>query len=397
MTSERESAVPPIDQLLRRVGVAAAAGVPGELPHNRRLTPGVWRVRLDDGRSAVLKYLRADRDRGETDWDAHWTVDDQDPRRWNYWAREPLAYQHHLTDIYADAGLHAPDCIGVDVGERDAVLLLEWIDGQPGEAWAVSSCRPAAEALGRAHAPFLLGEPMPSYPWLSRSFLHQYSSEKPVQWGLLDADEAWQRPIVRELFPPELRDGVLFVHANRERLCRISEALPITLCHLDVWPKNLLRQTDDQIVLIDWAFIGIGSLGEDAGNLVPDACFDHFIPADQLPDLERVIFDGLPSRPDISRLERRPPAGSAGHVGLLGQVRLARTPHPRPGAAGPAIPLRRRRRNRRLLQVSRTQPGSPLHHRVGPQGGKARRTTRSLGRSTLPRRCLPTHIDTRCW
>ncbi len=292
MTSERESAVPPIDQLLRRVGVAAAAGVPGELPHNRRLTPGVWRVRLDDGRSAVLKYLRADRDRGETDWDAHWTVDDQDPRRWNYWAREPLAYQHHLTDIYADAGLHAPDCIGVDVGERDAVLLLEWIDGQPGEAWAVSSCRPAAEALGRAHAPFLLGEPMPSYPWLSRSFLHQYSSEKPVQWGLLDADEAWQRPIVRELFPPELRDGVLFVHANRERLCRISEALPITLCHLDVWPKNLLRQTDDQIVLIDWAFIGIGSLGEDAGNLVPDACFDHFIPADQLPDLERVIFDG---------------------------------------------------------------------------------------------------------
>jgi hypothetical protein len=277
---------------LGRLGVAAGDGAFRELPHNRRLTPGVWRVRLDDGRSAVLKYVPADRDSGATAWDAHWTAFDQEPRRWNYWARESLAYQHELTDIYARAGLRAPACLGVSVDDQGASLLLEWVEGQPGESWPIEFYGPAAEALGQAQAPFVLGGPLPSYPWLSQAFLRQYSSEKPVEWRLLSDDDVWQHPIARKVFPAELRQGVLFVHANRERLYRISESLPQTLCHLDVWPKNLLREADGQLVLIDWAFIGVGSVGEDVGNLVPDACFDHFIAAAELPHLEQVIFEG---------------------------------------------------------------------------------------------------------
>jgi hypothetical protein len=286
------SALPTVEESMGRLGVGANSDAPEELPHNRRLTPGVWRIRVDDGRAAVLKYVHADRDPGETAWDAHWSADEQDPRRWNYWAREPLAYQHHLTDIYAEAGLDAPGCLGVSVGRRDAVLLLEWVDGRPGESWPAESYGPTAEALGRAQAPFLVGQPLPLYPWLSQGFLRQYSSEKPVEWRLLDDDEVWEHPLVREVFPRELRDGVRFVHAHRERLYRISESLPRTLCHLDVWPKNLFQKADGRIGLIDWAFVGLGSLGEDAGNLVPDACFDHFIAAERLPYLERVVFDG---------------------------------------------------------------------------------------------------------
>jgi hypothetical protein len=33
-------------------------------------------------------------------------------------------------------------------------------------------------------------------------------------------------------------------------------------------------------------------VGEDAGNLIPDAVIDHFITADQMPRLEQVVFDG---------------------------------------------------------------------------------------------------------
>jgi hypothetical protein len=299
MAASESPGVPSVQELLARLGLRADDGEHRELPHNRRLTPGVWRVRLDDGRSAVLKYLPADRDPGATPWDAHWTANDHDPRRWNYWAREPLAYREGVTEVFARAGLHAPTCLGVSVDERDAVLLLEWVDAQLGESWPVEFYGPAAEALGRAQAPFLLGEPLPPYPWLSRTFLRQYSSEKPVEWQLFTDDEVWQHPIAREVFPSGLREGVLFVHANRDRLYRISESLPRTLCHLDVWPKNLLREADGRLVLIDWAFIGVGSVGEDVGNLVPDACFDHFIPARELPRLEQVIFnaylDGLRS------------------------------------------------------------------------------------------------------
>lgn len=34
------------------------------------------------------------------------------------------------------------------------------------------------------------------------------------------------------------------------------------------------------------------AVDEDAGNLVPDASLDHFIPAEDLPRLEQVVFDG---------------------------------------------------------------------------------------------------------
>jgi thiamine kinase-like enzyme len=109
---------------------------------------------------------------------------------------------------------------------------------------------------------------------------------------LLDDDEAWAHPVVRQTFPAGLRDAVMFVHAHRERLYQISESLPRTLCHLDFWPKNLFSRPGGPVVVIDWSFAGVGAIGEDAGNLVPDSALDHFIAASDLPRLEQVVFDG---------------------------------------------------------------------------------------------------------
>ncbi len=284
--------LPTVEELLRRLGADPGGTVADELPHNRWLSPGVWRVRTAAGRLAVLKYMRSDRSGGQTPWDAHWTARDRDPRRWTYWCREALAYDSDLPRAYAGSGMTAPACLGVRIDDREAILLLDWADGEPGESWPAAAFGPAAEALGRAQAPFLSGRPLPQVPWLSRNFLRQYSSEKPARWDLLDDDDAWQHPVVRETFPPGLRDGVRFVHAHRERLYQISESLPRTLCHLDVWPKNLIRLPGGQVALIDWSFAGLGAVGEDAGNLVPDSVLDHFIAAADLPDLERIVLDG---------------------------------------------------------------------------------------------------------
>jgi hypothetical protein len=283
---------PTVGELLERIGVDATEVVAEELPHNRWLSPGVWRVRTRAGQLAVLKYTRSDRSHGRTPWEAHWTAGDHDPRRWTYWCREPLAYQHDLAGAYDGSGIVAPACLGADVDGSEAVLLLEWAAGEPGEAWPVTSYGAAAEALGRAQAPFLLGEPQPPLPWLSGRFLREYSSEKPVAWGLLDDDDSWAHPLVRETFPSALREGVQFVHEHRERLYQISESLPRTLCHLDFWPKNLFRRPGGEIVAIDWGFAGDGAVGEDVGNLVPDAVFDHFITADQVPRLEQAVHEG---------------------------------------------------------------------------------------------------------
>lgn len=282
---------PTAAELLQRLDVGGDGISVEELPHNRWLSPGVWRVEIDDGPLAVLKYTTAKRPRGDTAWEAHWTAGDHDPGRWTYWCREPLAYQSEVPGLYAAAGLTAPPCLGVQVGDSEAVLLLEWVQGDPGEVWSVDSYAPAGAALGRAQAPYLTGRSLPQVPWLSRDFLRHYSSEKAVNWDLLYDNEAWSHPVVRETFPPGLREAVTVVHAERERLWAINESLPRTLCHLDCWPKNLIREPSGQITLLDWSFVGEGAIGEDIGNLVPDASFDHFVPAADLAHLETVVFD----------------------------------------------------------------------------------------------------------
>ncbi len=72
---------------------------------------------------------------------------------------------------------------------------------------------------------------------------------------------------------------------DQSRFLDALDLLPRTLCHLDVHPGNLFAEADGSTVAIDWAFVGIGAIGEDAGNLVPDAVLDFHIPAAVIDDL----------------------------------------------------------------------------------------------------------------
>ena len=270
-----------------------------EVPHNRWLTPGIWQVTSSSGRS-ILKCLGSERGAPRSGWDAHWTAGSDDPGRWNYWAREGLAYLNGTVDAYETAGIVAPHLISSDHDNDHFVLLLDFADGQPGEKWDIDSYAAAAAALGSAQGRMLTGSPALDHPWLSRGFLRQYSSEKPVDWTLLTDDEAWAQPLVRRNFPPELREAALWLHTWRERLYGIAEALPRTVCHLDFWTKNLIMRPEGTLVLLDWSFVGDGAIGEDIGNLVPDASFDHFVAAEKLPDLESAVFAAYTDKQSVS-------------------------------------------------------------------------------------------------
>jgi len=262
-----------------------------QVAHSRWLTRGIWRVSIS-GVPMVLKHLSVDRDLGETAWHAHWSAGSDAPQHWNYWAREGLAYLEGITGAYAGSGLGPPRVVSVDRTDRDYVLLLEFVEGVPGELWAIAEYVVAAEALGRAQGSYLVDRPLPGQPWLSREFLRQYSCEKPADWSLLYDDRAWDQPVVRRNFPAELRPAATWLHESRDRLYAIADLLPRTLCHLDFWTKNLIRRPDGEIALLDWAFVGDGAVGEDPGNLVPDAVLDHFVPAQDLPEFEAAVFAG---------------------------------------------------------------------------------------------------------
>ena len=282
---------------LARLGLATTGWQVTHPAHNRWLTPDIWDLQREqesgaDGvRRLIVKRLARYRPTGDSAYERHWTANSEVPTRWNYWAREALAYQSGVASCFADGGLASPNCLAVEVTDDDALIALEFAEGIPGEAWGIADYADVARALGTGQAPYLTDRPLPRAGWLSRRFIREYSTEKPVAWNLLDEDEAWQQPLVRDCFPAPLRAAVNELHRRREELYTLIESCPQTLCHLDFWTKNLIGTTGG-FVLLDWAFVGVGAAGEDIGNLVPDAAFDHFIDPSQLPALRDAVLAG---------------------------------------------------------------------------------------------------------
>ncbi len=258
-----------------------------ELRHNpiNEVTAGVERVTDAAGRTAVRKELRApssspSSSAGPAGPPGPWAASD-DPRHWNSWRREADAHRDPaLRRGLEGTGLGTPDC---DVVEHagGAVLWMEDVAGTPGTGFALADHVAVAAGLGRWQARGPLDA-----AWASRGFLRQYSSSRPAPWHLLDDDAAWAQPLVRDTWPAGLREGWGQLVAERERLLSVSEALPRTRSHLDVWVSNEVRRPDGEVVLLDWAFAGDGAVGEDVGNHLPDAVFDLFWPAERLGELD---------------------------------------------------------------------------------------------------------------
>ena len=250
------------------------------LPHNP--LNGVTASVEQDGQY-VRKVLTA---RG--DGPAHWRASEH-PRNWNYWRREALAYEHGLPERL---GLAAPRLISTSEDDGEVLLVFEFVEGRTGAALTVGDLEVAAAALGRSQA-----RPVEDLGWLSQDFLRDYSQSRPANWTLLASDEAWAQPLVARYFQSEVRAGLLRLHEERGRLLDLVERLPRAVCHLDVWPNNLIARADGEVVFVDWSFCGDGALGEDVGNLIPDSVFDLLQPRETLGELDRRLtaayLDGL--------------------------------------------------------------------------------------------------------
>jgi hypothetical protein len=263
-----------------RLGGAPSAAE--ALIHNpgNEVTAGLWRVRGPAG-SAVLKLVTP-----HGDGLAHWAAG-HEPTHWNYWAREPLAYRSGLAaEAYGGEGIAAPALLdAVDLPDGAVALWLEDAAGTPGTAWSVERLGAFARRLGAAQARWA-GRQLP-HPWLSRGWLRQYIGSKPVAEPV-----PWDHPVAAAMWPPELRAGVRRLWEQRGALLDRAERLPRTLCHLDVWPVNLIGAGDGRTVLLDWSFVGDGAVGEDVANLIPDTVADGLVDPALLPEVDGAVRTG---------------------------------------------------------------------------------------------------------
>ncbi|MFJ2633439.1 aminoglycoside phosphotransferase [Streptomyces sp. NPDC087422] len=277
------------------LGGAAPTWSYTELTHNQdnQATDGIWRVTGPDG-SAVLKVCVP---KGSGSWQTS-----PEPRHWNHWRREPLAYRDGLTaTVFADAGIDGPRLLAADErADGSFALWLEDVTGVPGSQWPVERLAAFAHGLGFAQARWT-GR-LPAEPWLSRGWLRQYVESKS-----LPAELPWDLPDAAAVWPAALRTGLRRMWEQRDTLLAAAESGPRTLCHLDVWPLNLIAQNDSpahspgapaarpaggRTVLLDWAFVGEGAVGEDIANLIPDCVADGLIPGALLPEISAAVIEG---------------------------------------------------------------------------------------------------------
>ncbi len=248
---------------------------------------GIWRVTCGT-QSAILKLI-AHSAEGHPNWRSGAAAG-----HWYYWRREVLAYETGLL-ASLPGGLRAPTCrLAAPRDDGSIALWLEDITAPPATAWTVERYGVGARHLGQMQGAFLAGRPLPEHEWLSHDWLRSYLAQRDGDMHLVDRVDVWADPRLTPWFPAPPIEQLQAMRQDQPRFLDALDALPRTLCHLDLHPANLFGDNgrDDATTAIDWSFAGIGAIGEDAGNLVPDAVLDfHFDPA-RIDDLYETVSAG---------------------------------------------------------------------------------------------------------
>jgi hypothetical protein len=216
-------------------------------------TVGVWRV-WAGASSAVLKLLQLD-----ASPNPNWAAS-PDPTHPRWWRRE-LAVLEDGVAAHFEPDLRPPHLL--HTAEREDGSLALWLeDLGPPAPWTLERIAEVARLLGTAQSRLAKERPPRELP---SGFLRAYLE-----------------PRTTHLVEP-------FASAREEILDGLEKA-PQTLCHFDLHPANVFPGADGTAV-IDWAYCGLGPLGNDAGVLASDAIADEVIAPEEADQLVEAVWD----------------------------------------------------------------------------------------------------------
>src|SRR5439155_4390297 len=103
--------------------------------------------------------------------------------------------------------------------------------------------------------------------------------------------------LMERVYPNEVAEQIFQIWDERELLLdALTRLPPQTFCHRDAFRRNLFARRT-QTVAVDWAYSGIGAVGEEIAPLVWGSLGFRDVPIEQAQELEALVFnsylDGL--------------------------------------------------------------------------------------------------------
>lgn len=217
-----------------------------------------------------------------------------DPSAPDYWKRETLVYQTGLL-AHLPGSLAAPRCYAVCEPQPEEFWL--WLEEvhETFRHWTLEQFGLVARHLGQFNGAYLAGTPLPpeAHAWLTHGRLRP---ELERIHANLPPSEFAASSLGQKLIRASQLDRVEKLLPYRPALLQEVDRLPSCFCHLDSFRRNLLIRKAAggvaETVAIDWAYAGIGKVGEDAGILAKASLYWMEVPASQARALAQKVFDG---------------------------------------------------------------------------------------------------------
>jgi hypothetical protein len=212
-----------------------------------------------------------------------------DPQGVWYWKREALAYKGKFLHSLP-RGLAAPRCYEIVKQPGGGVWL--WLEDCGEELltrWPLEYYRVVARRLGRFNGTYLAEQCLPLEPWMTQNWLHKYvdNAAPAIEFMRRSPDH----PLVQRFYSGSALAQILIVWDERDRLLRLLDELPQTVCHQDAFRRNLFSQPE-RTVAIDWGYAGIAPIGAEAVPLVCGSIGFFEVPYHLAKRLDQVVFDG---------------------------------------------------------------------------------------------------------
>jgi hypothetical protein len=192
-----------------------------------------------------------------------------DPAAPTYWKRETLVYQSGLVTSLPGEMVAATCFAIIEPSTQESWLWLEDVR-ETTTQWTLERYGVAARHLGQFNGAYLTGHRLPeSFPWMGHGRVRPTLERQEVQ--VYPSADFSQTPLGIQLVRAGQLERLEQLLEGRRALLQVFMRLPVCFCHHDAFRRNLLardkRDGAAETVAIDWAYAGLGRVGEEAGFL----------------------------------------------------------------------------------------------------------------------------------